>query len=394
MNGLLKLHIKAAVVCALAALVVALPLLWVPSLVPAKLPWRSINPIFEAFLAVFAASWVAWCVIDIPRFTLKVLVWGASLWLLGAGIWIADNYADRARLAGTPDSFIWYEACSAVPLLAGTLSGLAALAFSFSPAGSRKARWRSLVEGRVSPALLRARIDEGRLTEAPRSEVVAVAELLWPGGDNDEALAWRETEARAKRAAGHFQAAGGYMERSEGEGARFVFGCWGGEAEPAKLVQVLWDWVTKEGGCAALARGECVTGVADLPAGARWTLSGAPARRAARMAVASRGYAARIVIEGALADDIRDDWASRRLAWWDFEGSRVLLHEVVGPANGEDAGSGEALRRWERAWDSFWEGDWAAAEHSFGALARERDDAAARVFALRSAAARRHGPEL
>ena len=73
------------------------------------------------------------------------------------------------------------------------------------------------------------------------------------------------------------------------------------------------------------------------------------------------------------------------MAWWDFEGERVLLHEVTGPV-AEDDGEGAP---WDRAWDSFWEGRWAEAENAFGALARERDDAAARIFALRSGAARR-----
>ena len=73
------------------------------------------------------------------------------------------------------------------------------------------------------------------------------------------------------------------------------------------------------------------------------------------------------------------------MAWWDFEGERVLLHEVTGPA----AADGGENARWNGAWDAFWDGRWAEAENAFGALARERDDAAARIFALRSAAARR-----
>jgi len=77
------------------------------------------------------------------------------------------------------------------------------------------------------------------------------------------------------------------------------------------------------------------------------------------------------------------------VVWWDFEGQRVLLHEITGPSGEEAAPHGEDLRRWDRAWEAFWNGDWAEAENAFADLARERDDAAARVFALRSSAARR-----
>jgi hypothetical protein len=63
------------------------------------------------------------------------------------------------------------------------------------------------------------------------------------------------------------------------------------------------------------------------------------------------------------------------------------LHEVIGSA--DTASPDEDLRRWDRAWDAFWAGRWTEAENVFAALARERNDSAARVFALRSAAARR-----
>jgi hypothetical protein len=103
------------------------------------------------------------------------------------------------------------------------------------------------------------------------------------------------------------------------------------------------------------------------------------------MAAAARGYGAGLLVEEALAAEVSAGWKSRRMAWWDFEGERVLLHEVTGPAAEADGVSAP----WDRAWDAFWEGRWAEAENAFGALARERDDAAARIFALRSAAARR-----
>ena len=64
----LALHLKAALICALVAIVLALPLLWVP-LLPTWQGWRPpvINPRAEAILAVFVALRVAWCVVDIPR---------------------------------------------------------------------------------------------------------------------------------------------------------------------------------------------------------------------------------------------------------------------------------------------------------------------------------------
>jgi hypothetical protein len=76
------------------------------------------------------------------------------------------------------------------------------------------------------------------------------------------------------------------------------------------------------------------------------------------------------------------------LAWWDFEGERVLLREVVGPAKDLSPEAAEKLRRWERAWEAFWKADWASAGELFTRLTREDGDAAARIFALRSAAAR------
>jgi hypothetical protein len=100
-----------------------------------------------------------------------------------------------------------------------------------------------------------------------------------------------------------------------------------------------------------------------------------------------RGYAARLLVEEALANEVAEGWQARRMAWWDFEGDRVLLHEITGPA--EEGGKDDVLRRWDRAWEAFWAGQWAEAENAFAELAREQDDAAARVFALRSAAARR-----
>jgi hypothetical protein len=158
-------------------------------------------------------------------------------------------------------------------------------------------------------------------------------------------------------------------------------------------VEALWGWVKDAGGCAALTRGECVAGVGDFPSERRWTLAGAPLRKAKRMASAARGYAARVIVEDGLAGEVGGTWQSRRVVWWDFEGQRVLLHEITGPAGEKDATQGEDLRRWDRAWEAFWDGNWAAAENAFADLAREHGDAAARVFALRSSAARRaaHG---
>jgi hypothetical protein len=96
-----------------------------------------------------------------------------------------------------------------------------------------------------------------------------------------------------------------------------------------------------------------------------------------------------LLVEDALTGEFADGWQSRRMAWWDFDGQRILLHEVTGPSGQNADQSADDERRWDSAWDAFWEGRWAEAENAFAALARERDDAAARVFALRSAAARR-----
>lgn len=374
MNRPLVLHLKAALICALAAVVLALPLLWVPQL-PAWQGWRPpvVSPRAEAIIALIMALWVAWCVVDIPRRGLKVLIWLATLWLLGGGIWLAGLYG--------------YDASSLVPLTAAGLAGAAALAFSFTPAGSRRARWQSLVGGRVAPEVLRARIDEGRLEEGPRTEVLAVAEVMWPGAERGEGETWTGMSLLASRAAEHFQRAGGYLERCDAEGALFAFGLWGRDVETREVVGALWQWVQEAGGCAALTRGECVAGVGHFPAGTRWTLGGSPLRKARRMAASARGYAAGVLVEESLAAEVSEAWPARRLAWWEFEGERVLLHEVTGPADAEK--NGDELRRWNRAWEAFWDGQWADAENAFAALARERDDAAARIFALRSAAARR-----
>ncbi len=381
MNRPLTLHLKATLICALAAVALALPLLWAP-LLPGWQGWRPphVSPRAEALLAVVMAFWTAWCVVDIPRRGLKMLVWVATLWLLGSGIWLCG-------LFGLASS-------SLVPLVAAGLAGAGALVFAFTPAGSRRARWKSLVGGRVSPEFLRARIDERRLEDGPRMEILAVVEVLWPGIADDAVTAWGGMAPMAEDAARHFQGAGGYIERCDAEGARFAFGCWGQPLESTVLVQALWEWVRKAGGCGAVTRGECVTGVAGFPSGARWTLAGGCLRRAARMATAARGYAARVLVEDSMADELGDAWISRRLAWWDFEGERVLLREITGPSAEAGPGVSDDLRRWDRAWEAFWAGDWVAAENGFASLARDRDDAAARIFALRSAAARRHGEEL
>ncbi len=375
MNRPLALHLKAALLCALAGIVLALPLVWLPAL-PFWEGWRPVasSPRAEALLAVVTALWVAWCVVDIPRRGLKVLVWLATLWLMAGGIWIAGLYG--------------LQAAPLVPLTAAGLAGAGALAFSFTPAGSRRARWQSLVGGRVAPGFLRARIDEQHLGDGPRSEVLAVAELLWPGyADGETHEAWKGLPELTARASRHFQQAGGYLERCDGEGALFVFGLWGQSAASHEVVAALRAWIKEAGGCASLTRGECVTGVANFPSGVRWSVGGTPLRRARRMAIAARGYAAGVVVDGTLAGEVGDAWTARRMAWWDFEGERVLLHEVIGSA--DTASPDEDLRRWDRAWDAFWAGRWTEAENVFAALARERNDSAARVFALRSASARR-----
>jgi hypothetical protein len=372
----LILHLKAALLCAFAAMALALPLLWVP-LLPSWQGWRPpvASPRAEAVIAVVMALWVAWCVVDIPRRSLKVLIWLATLWLLGSGIWLADLFG--------------FSASSLVPVFASGLAGALGLVFSLTPAGSRRARWSSLVGGRVSRDFLQERIDERYLEEGPRTEVLMVAEILWPGDVEDEHKAWAGMAERAAAAARHFQNAGGYLERCDAEGARFVFGCWGWSAGPAPVVTALWNWVAQAGGCAAVTRGECLTGVGNLPTGARWTVNGAPLRRAARMAAAARSYAAKLLIEDSMAADLGEAWCSRRMAWWDFEGQRLLLREVVSTAADAPPGTGDNIRRWDYAWDAFWNGEWMAAENGFAALARETADGAARIFALRSQAARR-----
>jgi hypothetical protein len=372
----LELHLKAALICALVAIVLTLPLLWALQL-PAWPGWSPelVSPRAEALLSVLLALWTAWCVVDIPRRGLKVLIWIATFWLLASGLWIAGLYG--------------FTSNPLAPLVAVGLAGAGALAFSFSPAGSRRARWEALVGNRVAPEFLRNSIDERHMDDGPRSEILAVVEVLWPGSPIDEHQAWSSLAERAERAAEHFLNAGGYLERCDGEGVRFVFGCWGGEISPAAVVEAVSEWVKVAGGCAAITRGECVTGVGNFPTGARWTVGGLPLRRVARMAAAARGYAARVVVEDTLAKEVGKEWAARRLAWWDFEGERILLSEIVGKSEEASSDSGEVLRRWDRAWDAFWSGDWSTAENVFGSLAREREDDAARIFAMRSEAARR-----
>lgn len=378
MNRLPTLHLKAALVCGLAAIVLALPLLWVPQL-PGWTGWRLPvgNPGAEALLACLAAFWTAWCVVDIPRPSLKLLVFAGTLWLLGSGIWLCGLFG--------------HQIFSVVPLTAAGLAGAGAFAFALSPVGSRRARWEALVGPRVSRDLLRQRINESDLDPAPRALLLSVVEVLWPasaGGPEE----WRAVEQSSSRAAAHFQAAGAYLERCDAEGARFVFGLWGRDAADREVVATAWEWVGREGGCAAVARGECTAGVASLPAGARWSLGGAALRKAARMASAARGYGARLLVEDNPAADVSTDWTTRRMAWWEFEGEHLLLREVTGPKAEADATAGENLRRWERAWESFWAGDWPAAASGFGDLARETDDRGARLFALRSEEAQRqHG---
>lgn len=377
MNRPLTLHLKAALLCGLLGLSVALPLLWVP-LLPGWNGWRPplVSPRVEALLAAAAAFWVAWCVVDIPRRSLKILVWLATLWLLGSGVWLFGLYG--------------YDSSSLVPLASAFIAGIAALVFSLTPAGSRRVRWQSLVGGRVAPAFLRKRIDEHHLSEDPKRETLVVVETLWPNG-GDEVAAWSGMTGVAGEAARHFQNAGGYLERCDSGGACFVFGCWGQESGAALVVQAVWDWIRKAGGCAAITRGECVSGAADFPSGRRWTVAGTPLRRTARMAAAARGYAVGVMVEDALLDELDGTWLSRRMAWWDFEGQRILIREIRGPASEEISESTDDLTRWDRAWEAFWNGNWVDAENGFASLAREKGDAAARIFALRCAAARRHG---
>jgi hypothetical protein len=379
MNRPLALHLKAATLCALAAIALSLPLLWLPLLPAWPGDWRPpiLHPSAEALLAVFVAWWVAWCVVDIPRRGLKVLVWVATLWLLGGGIWLAGLYG--------------YAASSLVPMTAAGLAGAGALAFGLSPAGSRRARWEALVGDRVAPEFLRARIDEQHLEVGPRTEHLAVAEVWWPDALRKDRAAWEEMEGLARRAGHHFRQAGGYLERCDGEGALFVFGAWGQKAEPPSVVGALWQWVQESGGCASLTRGECLAGVGNFPDQARWTVTGTPLRRAQRLAAAARSYAAGIVVEEDFLKEVTGFWRSRRLAWWDFEGQRVLLHEVTGPAEKAPFGAADDLRRWNLAWDFFWTGRWEEAGTTFATLAREKNDPVARIFALRCRAAQRGG---
>lgn len=372
----LVLHLKAALLCALAAITLALPLLWVP-LLPAWQSWRPpvVNPPVEAVLAVIMAFWVAWCVVDIPRRGLKVLIWLATLWLLGGGIWLAG-------LFGFPSS-------SLVPLTAAGLAGAGALAFSLSPSGSRRARWEALVGGRLSPEVLRASIDEHQLEDGPRMETVVVAEVVWPASAGGEPGGWAQLEGLTLRASGHLQKAGGYLERCDGEGAVFVFGCWGRGVDTKAVVAALWDWVKEAGGSAGLTVGECVSGVGHFPDQRRWTVTGTPLRRARRLAAAARSYAAGLLIEEPMLPEVAGFWRTRRMAWWDFEGERVLLHEITGPAQKAPFGAADDLRRWNMAWECFWAGRWVEAESGFATLVREKNDPAARVFALRSQMARR-----
>ena len=363
----LILHLKAALFCALLALALSLPMLWAP-LLPA---WGCLRGGPGGASCACDGLLGAWCVVDIPRRGL-VLIWGHAL-----------AARQRIWLAG-----LQFSLSSLVPVTAAGPAGAGDWC-SLTPAGSKRARWQSLVGNRVSPDFLRERIEERHLEEGPRSEVLAVVEVLWPGDGQDERQAWEGMGDRSAAAARHFQNAGGYLERCDGEGARFVFGCWGLAVTPASVAAALWSWVAQAGGCAALTHGECVTGVGRLPTGARWTISGAPLRRAARMAAAARGYAAKVLVEDSLAAELGDEWFSRRIAWWDFEGQHLLLRELLGPSTEGAPGTRDNIRRWDYAWDAFWNGEWMVAENGFGALARETEDAAARIFALRSQAARR-----
>lgn len=375
MKRLPTLHLKAALVCALAAIVLALPILWIPQL-PAWTGWRLPvgNPGAEAILACLAAFWTAWCVVDIPRPALKFLVFAGTLWLLGSGIWLCGLFG--------------HQTFSVVPLTAAGLAGAGAFAFALSPVGSRRARWESLVGPRVSRDILRQRINEGDLDPSPRALLLSVVDVLWPeAGGGPEA--WRAVEQASARAASHFQEAGAYLERCDAEGARFVFGLWSRDVAERDVVAAAWAWVVREGGHAAAARGECLAGVASLPVDARWSLNGSSLRKASRMAAAARGYGARFLVEDNPAADLSVDWTSRRIAWWEFEGDNLLLREITGPKSEADAASGDQLRRWEQAWESFWSGDWPASSNAFSALARETGDPCARLFALRSQEAQR-----
>lgn len=378
MNRPLALHLKAALLCALAAVALSLPLIWVP-MVNAGVSWwpTSVTPRTEAVLALLAALWVAWCVVDIPRRDLKILIWAGSVWLLLSGIWLAGLY-------GWPSGML-------VPVTAAVLSGAAALFFSFTPYGSRRVRWEKLVGSRVSRRVLRGHIDERHLDERPQERVVSVAEVLWPSGTDEGHEPWLAMTLQATSAAEQLLPGGGFMERCDAEGARVVFGCWGDDPGHEEVVRLLWQWLQRNGGTAAVARGGCMVGVGNLPTGPRWTLRGSTVRRASRLAATARGYGARLVMEDAMVQALPKAWVTRRLAWWDFEGERVLLREVVGPASDLSPTESERVRRWERAWEAFWQADWESAEILFLGLAKESDDAVARIFALRSSSARRGG---
>lgn len=377
MNRPLALHLKAALLCALAAVALSLPLLWVP-LVAGWSGWLpSTSPRVEAVLAVLAALWVAWCVVDIPRRDLKILIWLASLWLLLSGIWLAGLY-------GWPSGML-------VPATAAALAGAGGLIFSFTPYGSRRVRWEKLVGPRVSRSVLKDRIDELDLEERPQEKLVHVAEVLWPAGTDEDRESWEAMTLQASEAARQFLQAGGFLERCDAEGIRVVFGCWGDDPEHDHVLQTLWQWVDLNGGTVALSQGSCLIGVGHLPTGPRLTLRGRTVRRAARLAATARGYGARLVVEETLAKTLPADWVTRRLSWWEFEGERSLVREVVGPADDLSPAESERLRRWDRAWEAFWQADWETAEGLFLGMAKESDDAVARIFALRSSAARRGG---
>ena len=378
MNRPLALHLKAALLCSLAAVALSLPLLWVP-LVAGWSGWvpTSTSPRAEAVLAVLAALWVAWCVVDIPRRDLKILIWVASLWLLLSGIWLAGLY-------GWPSGML-------VPTTAAALAGVGGLIFSFTPYGSRRLRWEKLVGPRVSRSVLKDRIDEQHLEEKPQEKFVYIAEVLWPSDSDEDRESWETMTLQASEAARQFLLGRGFLERCDAEGMRVVFGCWGEDPEHDELVQMLWQWVGRHGGTVALSKGSCLVGVGHLPTGPRWTMRGRAVRRTARLAATARGYGAKLVVEEAMAKTLPAGWVTRPLSWWDFEGERSLVREVVGRSEDFSPAEAERVRRWERAWEAFWQADWETAESLFLGMAKESDDAVARIFALRSSSARRGG---
>jgi hypothetical protein len=374
MNRPLAPHLQASLLCALAAVVLALPLLWLPVL-PGWTGWRPplVSPRVEAIIAVAAALWTAWCVVDIPRRGLKLLILAGTLWLLASGIWLAGLYG--------------YEVGPLVPLTAATLAGIGGLIFSFSPSGSRRARWQRLVGSRLAPAHLRARINESELGPSPRTESVLVIDLLWPEPGGEGAEHWQRHRELSRRAVDLFCREGAYAERVDGEGARFVFGLWGLPVDPAAVASVLQDWLRKEGGHAAWCRGPVTAGEGGLPGDAHWTMTGAVLNRAGRMALAARSYGARLVTADEFPVSDQAAVTARSLAWWDGGGERTLLREILSCDEGDAVFNSDDLREWENAWEKFWAGEWAAAENGFSALARRKDDAVARTFALRSRAA-------